>query len=94
MSQVTTWKCDRCKKTWSSDKDKNPLTEVSVVTMRYGGRGEVPLSEWQAQWCENCRKATGVFRPANIEREQPSLPEPLTLEEIIREIVQKEIQAS
>ena len=88
MSEVTIWTCDRCGTKWNSEEHTNPLSSLSIQS----GWGGAVRDEWRAQWCEECRILTGVFRP-KPKPEDPPLPEPLTLEGMIREIVREEIDA-
>ena len=93
MSETILWKCDRCQKEWNSNEDKNPLRGVSVAIHRQdsGARG-CPEDKWKAQWCKECLTATGLWRTYE-EASNPDLPEPLSLEEMIREICREEIDA-
>ncbi len=94
MSTTTIWKCDRCSKEWNSNDGGNPLEEVKVVSGQYEDPGKIS----PADWCQDCRIETGIYRPhlinkngKRIKLEKKSLPPPLTLEELVREIVREEI---
>ncbi len=87
MSSTTIWKCDRCNKTRNSDEHSNPLLGVKIVT---GSNRNAP-DFMKADWCEACRIETGIFRTPKVVQDNPDLPEPLGLEEMIREIVREEI---
>ena len=84
--RTTTYTCDRCKNT--ADTNAMGLDRVSVVWGRYNNSAHMPSPA--AEWCRSCRIETG------LEREWPdsaakSPPEPLTIEDILREFIQEEV---
>ncbi len=94
--KATTYTCDKCGETGDNDRF---LAEV-VVGIRaayphYGGHamavGNSKRRGLSVEWCTPCCNKAGIgFPPAPEEGEK--VPEPPTLEELIREIAAEEAQ--
>ena len=83
MSIITTWVCDRCKKT---SKTNNELCGIYFVFEQRSGYNKQHLN---ADWCEPCCIELGVIIKGT---EQPAKQPPPTLEDFLREIVREEIE--
>lgn len=94
MSQIITYKCDRCGK---------ESIEKSTLNLKIVGIGvkEEKYSSYQchtytlddeqrreAEWCQECRTTVGLNNP---QKEDSPPPSPPSLEEMIREIIREEI---
>jgi len=90
MSEETIWTCDRCKRTWRSSRVKNPLQRI-VISSGYNHNYSPVHKYWQGDWCQECLVETGVRKPEPLPEATPSEPTRLSLEEIVREIVQEEM---
>lgn len=91
MSRITTYKCDRCKKSSETNKDLD-LERVRVVWGDYSGAGSYK-QEHSAEWCKPCRIETGIENPNHDKAVAPIIPPP-TLDDLIREICREEIDAA
>lgn len=83
--------CDRCK------KEVETLFEVAAGIKRdqystYGGRGITINSPFYGEWCQKCCTEVGF----NDYRQPPRTKEEIqpTLEALIREIIQEELEAA
>lgn len=93
MSKLTIWTCDKCKTEWCSDETRvSPLKQVilSVGPPRsFGTSGawKPAKDHWSAFWCENCLRKIGIPEP---KKDEPAV-EPVTLDDMIRDIVHEVI---
>jgi hypothetical protein len=93
MAYTTTFTCDLCG-TQAID-DQQFLKEVSVVIENPYGARSSSTNVPKASWCKPCLVRMGVIAvgnthlPANM-----APPTPPTLEEVVRAIVQEEIEAA
>jgi hypothetical protein len=78
MSRITTYTCDKCKKTV---KESGDLWPIKVVF------GEFCSEAHKVDWCRDCCADMGLVEP--IKEERRPFPAP-TLEDIIREIAYEE----
>lgn len=99
MSQITTYKCDRCKLDSTNWKDLD-LKEIRIGMKKVSGSYSSSsyalhdFSNRKAEWCEACCREVGIIPPLfygkTPQDETVQQPKP-TLEDLIREIVQEEI---
>ena len=91
---TTTYQCDRCGAI-SVGQDEHDLKAITIgicsaMTYHYS------LSDFSnrtAYWCRKCRVEVGIEHPNRAKDVTPIAPSP-TLEELIREMVREEIEAS
>jgi len=88
MARITLVTCDRCKRNCSDDTDG--VVQVRVYLGSTPGYITQPVKG--ADWCLRCRTELGLVAPTTPVEEgaKSTRPEP-TLESLIREIVQEEI---
>jgi len=101
MSELRIWECDRCKQSWNSNDEKvSPLRTIMVSYPDKDVYSSFPVNtrerqairdEWCAQWCPDCLADTGAVRTREKGEQQPDLPPPLALEDMVREIVREEM---
>jgi len=85
MAKTITYICDRCKAEKRDDGKFLHTVRVSV--------NSDDLTRWVRYWCEPCMTETGLLHlPCGIKPEEAVPPPPLTLEEVIRQIVREEIK--
>jgi hypothetical protein len=85
MAKTITYICDRC----GAEKQDNDKF-LHVVQVSVFNANQI---RWVRYWCEPCMTATGLFHlPRGIKPENAVPPAPLTLEEVIRQIVREEIK--
>ena len=82
MAEVTTFTCDRCKKS-STGGNEIGIEWMHVTWGRHGTQAE---AQAKAQWCRECRLHLGVERSV-VKPPTPVRNPPPTLEEVIREII-------
>jgi hypothetical protein len=88
LSESTTYTCDRCN---ASRTDEPSFLEtvglfVGADSSYVTGRKGPPSFRLSAEWCEDCRVATGLARPPDAS--YGFLPTPLqTIDEFVRDIV-------
>lgn len=87
MSIVTTYTCDRCAKSQTTD-DQMWNVKVSYQHIRMSDQ-DGP----KALWCRACMEKVGILGPYRAETKLPdeSKPQPLTLEDLVREIARDEV---
>ncbi|KKN01069.1 hypothetical protein LCGC14_1131310 [marine sediment metagenome] len=88
------YKCDKCEATWPKGRVGEQLWQVFV------GRGRSPESSGTigssdevrcAHWCRKCMVKTGLLPSIKMINDPPAPETPATIEDLIRDIVQKEI---
>lgn len=92
---VTTYTCDKCKHSQSDKEKPMQLWEIGIGISpmeknRYAYSRELSHKKL---WCRDCVVKAGILPPNKDEKEKASEP-PITLEDIIREIIQEELEAS
>ena len=91
--ETTTYTCDRCEGS-STNRDELRLTSVRVVWGDYFHspcRIKGPL---HVQWCQTCCVELGIIPLLGKKQPPPVEDTALTLEDLVREIVHKEIEES
>ncbi len=91
--KTTTYKCDRCGAEDTTNKIN--LDRVGVFVGHYERSytfGLEPKVELTQEWCLDCRIKTGLT-PAPTSQ-PPAEVSPVTLEDMIREMMREEIQAA
>ena len=88
MSVKTEYKCDKCSKV--SDAYKNMWSLIFVVR---NGAGIDRIDSYQqskftADWCRQCAEKAGLLP---VEEAKPEEIIPLTIEDLVRDIVKKEM---
>ena len=88
MSKLTTYTCDRCKKT--SEKP-NFLHSITVMVGSRYGNNNGPTVEW----CRACVVEAGItsWTPSPPLKKE-DLPEALSVEDLIREIIREEMESN
>ena len=96
MSQTITYQCDKCKKE-STDRNILKLTTIGIgiKTDRMSSYDYEKFSLYdplrrEMDLCSDCLRALGFIHKK--ESFEDTFPDPPTLEEMIREIIQEEIQ--
>jgi hypothetical protein len=93
MSSRTIYKCDRCGK--EQETDDQFWTVGFIVTNRryqYTYRLTDPNFDHKREWCRNCVEEFGLL-PRAITPQNPE-PIPLSLEDMLREIIREEIETN
>ena len=92
MTIVTTYTCDKCGHSQEDAKSPRQMWSLEVAVKRMENKTySAPfVNKGGITWCRECVIATGVVEPAKDEETPTS---PLTLEDLIREIIQEEIEA-
>ena len=99
ISKTENRKCDRCgatSQTIDNEGDKLALHTVGVSIER-SGYGRSCIMGQKAEWCEDCCIKTGLLKPPKPkvregEPEPPKAPEPLSIEEMLRELAREEAE--
>ena len=92
--RTVTYKCDKCKRESTKENDLN-LQEICIGTrsQTYSsysyGYTINPYRELSVDWCEECREKMNI---GNKKKEESAAP--ITIEDLIREIVVEVISAS
>jgi hypothetical protein len=91
MVTIVSRKCDRCKKEVAAEDN---LWEVAITCEPLGiyqhrSQFHHKAKNQQSEWCDPCVKEMGVTRPLY---RSPEEVKPLTIEDIIREIIREEQQ--
>lgn len=89
MAIVITYTCDNCGK---SQQDNVQMWNIAVAV--WHDRNPPPNLQYEVKdrqklWCRHCVEEVGILPR---EKEKPTSPEPLAFEELIRQIIQDEIQ--
>lgn len=96
MAHTTIFTCDHCKETAVDQRDF--LTEVRVQLASpyaYSSGGFRDSNVQSAAWCKKCLVEFGLVHVGNTHLPAAAAPAvPPTLEEVLRAIVQEEIQAA
>ena len=94
MSQITTYTCDRCKKS-ATDTTTRPLFRVHLeINVPSNVRSDHRVRPKQAEWCADCMDAMGLVECVRVNAVYvPEQPVP-TFEDLLREIVREEIQGA
>lgn len=96
MSTETKVKCDRCGHSFiEGAEDRRSMYTVSIIYQHgigkhlYSHTTRSEANVGKADWCEDCCKQTGIWRP----RKKPNepMPEPLTIEDLVREIIYEHV---
>ena len=94
MAERTIWTCDKCHSSWSSVAiDKPPLARVMLMVgppVHSHGYTFPSKSYWKAYWCEDCLRKVGIPEPA----EDAPAVEPVTLEDMVRDIIAEVIDGT
>ena len=88
MPITTTYSCDKCGMNHPDGKDLLTIS-VGVSTISIAGKvgHYLPPTKIVGIWCKSCAAIAGLTGP----EPKPEDPPVLTLDEIVREIVQEEI---
>ena len=89
MTIVTTYTCDKCGSKQTEPSNPRQMWRVAI-NFSDAGKPSYPMHRTLAHeklWCRDCVVSAGLVPP---KVDEPT-PEPLTLEEMIREIIQEEI---
>lgn len=87
--------CDRCNR---RVLDPSKLWAVAVVVVDYrrfvpgSSAGAHSHSEHRKEWCDDCVREIGILPKPKVKNEEPEPP--LSLEDLVREIAQEEIEAA
>ena len=101
MSKKTLLKCDR--KDCAKEGFKEDGFEVHDIRLgRYNQHSSsydvmkmtTRYQEWAVDWCSDCCKKFGILGNVNcyLENRKPDDPKPITLEDMVREIVRQETE--
>lgn len=103
MAKIETLICDRCKAQASTTEEKEKLglgriclgfdISHSYASPSSAPRIYAPHTQWEKEWCRKCRTDLGILEPEIRKAQQTGTPVP-TLEDIIREIVADQAEAS
>lgn len=89
---VTTYTCDKC---GHKQTEKEQMWNIGVSLKHldnpYQYRGTDALSPREL-WCRACVEGIGLLVPS-LKPDEPA-PKPATLEDIVRELIQEEVEAS
>lgn len=87
----TKYICDRCKKPQPQriETSQPPLWQIKVTCEPIDSRNVYCPSQQDAQWCNTCVEELKVKRPLIY---AGGHPEPPTLEAIIRDMIQREME--
>ena len=89
----TVFVCDRCHNETFDGKAIDLATVSLQITYSFTNTPNTRMSQ---DWCSKCRIKTGLntVAPENIKKETglDKLPEPITLDSLVREIVANEIE--
>jgi len=99
MSKITTYTCDRCGKT----STRNDFLEAIAIVRDANHNSDRIVQVYPAScvlikggaWCQECLKELRLLRPGEERRltaTEEEVPAPVSLEDIIREIVREEIE--
>ena len=89
---VTTYSCDKCRHKQEDRSNPRQLWEIGVIIQDIGAfsRGGFQDIKHKSIWCRECIVDSGLQPP---KKDEPT-PKPITLEDIVREIIQEGIEAS
>ena len=86
---VTTYTCDKC---GHSQETRKQMWELGITSHCIDGPSRYNTPKEKALWCRKCTQSLGLLPQ---EKTDPPTPEPvLTLEDIVREIIHEEVEAS
>lgn len=88
MGIVTTYVCDRCQK---SNEDGEQMWEIGLALRHHGFTNYHTTHDihHKGLWCRPCCVEVGILAPFIIDPEWKQ-PDPITLEDLVREIVKRE----
>ena len=95
MSTHKIWTCDRCgaefkTSTRLTEGEEAPLLDVQILIGKLNSHVNFTGPHIKVAWCKQCREAFGLVRMKQVDRDNPNIHPPRTLEEMIREIVSEE----
>ena len=95
MTIVTTYTCDKCNHSQESMEKPKQLWEIGILVRE---KSRIALSQYSLSpkmsklWCRSCVQSLGLLPQ---EKTTPPTPTPTpTFEDMIREIIQEEIEDS
>ena len=92
MTIVTTYTCDKCGSSQTETSNPRQMWQVAI-SFSDAGKPNYPMHRTLTHgklWCRDCVVSAGLVPP---KVDEPT-PKPLTLEDIVREIIHEEIESS
>lgn len=83
---ITIYKCDKCGK---QQNESNQMWHVQLRVVYYEASGDYETPKLQSLWCRTCLDEAGL----TPSKRKPEELKPVTLEDMVREIVRQEIPA-
>lgn len=88
MAIITTYKCDKCGKTWdSTDKSEQICTLKLQISLDNTVTNNYNSVSYEAQWCRSCVMSTGIRTPRTEEDKKLAPNKELTTTEKITDFI-------
>ncbi|HEY1900741.1 MAG TPA: hypothetical protein VGG49_13215 [Steroidobacteraceae bacterium] len=88
MTVTITYVCDKCGEV---EMDSDQFWKVGVTIQNYRNHHHGSSQKHEQQWCRKCVEAAHLLPPQQHKQQHIELPEPPTLEDLVREIAREEI---